>query len=47
MTTQFYFAQDVTFSGDEALLLIEMSPAEDDLGRPVWVGERDLFLNIE
>ena len=47
LTTQFYFVGDVTFSGDEVHLVINIAPAEDDDGNPIWVGERDIILNIE
>lgn len=44
LTTQFYFGNEVTLTGDEANLLIEMAPAEDDAGNPIWVGERNIIL---
>ncbi len=47
LTTQFYFGNEVSFSGDEANLIIDMAPAEDDLGNPIWVGERDIILKID
>jgi protocatechuate 3,4-dioxygenase beta subunit len=47
LTTQFYFENEVTFSGPEANLLIKMAQAEDDAGNPIWVGERDVVLNRE
>ena len=47
LTTQFNFGIEVSFSGVEANLVIEIAPAEDDLGDPIWVGERDIILNID
>jgi protocatechuate 3,4-dioxygenase beta subunit len=47
LTTQFYFPGDVSFSGDEANLVVNLAPAEDDAGRPIWVGERDIVLRLE
>ncbi|HSF79898.1 MAG TPA: hypothetical protein VLA49_01610 [Anaerolineales bacterium] len=46
LTTQFYFGNEVSLSGAEANLVIELAPAEDDLGNPIWVGERDIILNF-
>ena len=46
LTTQFYFADEVSFSGDEAHLVVDLAPAEDDDGNPVWVGARDIILNL-
>lgn len=46
LTTQFYFGDEANFVGDEANLLINLAPAEDDTGYPIWVGERDIILNI-
>lgn len=46
LTTQFYFRGDVSFSGEQANLVIELAPAEDDSGEPIWIGERDIYLNI-
>lgn len=46
LTTQFYFSGEVSFTGAEANLVIELAPAEDDLGNPIWIGERDIILNI-
>ncbi len=47
LTTQFYFADEVSFSGEEVHLVIDLAPAEDDAGNPIWVGQRDIFLNID
>jgi protocatechuate 3,4-dioxygenase beta subunit len=47
LTTQFYFSSDSSLTGAQANLVIELAPTEDDLGKPIWVGERDIFLNIE
>ncbi|NJN44753.1 MAG: hypothetical protein HC806_08565 [Anaerolineae bacterium] len=47
LTTQFYFANEVILEGEEANLLVVIAPAEDDEGNPIWVGERDIVLNIE
>ena len=47
LTTQFYFANEVSLSGDEALLLIEISPAENDAGESIWVGARDIVLDVQ
>jgi len=47
LTTQFYFADEVSFDGAEAHLLIERVWAEDDAGNPIWVGERDIVLALE
>jgi protocatechuate 3,4-dioxygenase beta subunit len=47
LTTQFYFGDEVSFSGDEVHLLVDLAPAEDDEGKPIWVGARDIILNIE
>ncbi|MDX1615430.1 MAG: hypothetical protein R3300_14050 [Candidatus Promineifilaceae bacterium] len=44
LTTQFYFANELSLSGPEANLLIDMAQAEDDRGQPIWVGERDIVL---
>jgi protocatechuate 3,4-dioxygenase beta subunit len=44
LTTQFYFAGDANFGGDEANLVIDLAPAEDDTGQPIWVGQRDIVL---
>ena len=42
LTIQFYFAEEVSFDGPGVSLLIEMAPAEDDGGNPIWVGARDI-----
>jgi len=47
LTTQFYFANEVVLEGNEANLLVLIAPAEDDEGKPIWVGERDIVLNIK
>jgi protocatechuate 3,4-dioxygenase beta subunit len=47
LTTQFYFADEVTFSGEQIHLVIDLAPAEDDSGNPIWVGQRDIILNID
>jgi protocatechuate 3,4-dioxygenase beta subunit len=47
LTTQFYFSNEGTFSGAEANLVIEIALAEDDKGNPIWVGERDIILDME
>ena len=44
LTTQFYFADEVSSGGEEATLLITRAQAEDDAGNPIWVGERDIVL---
>lgn len=46
LTSQFYFADDANFTGPEANLLIATAPAEDDAGRPILVGERDIVLDL-
>jgi len=46
LTTQFYFSGEVAFTGTEANLIIELAPAEDDMGNPIWIGERDIILDI-
>jgi protocatechuate 3,4-dioxygenase beta subunit len=46
LTTQFYFAGEVAFGGDEANLVVDLAPAEDDAGQPIWVGERDIVLRL-
>jgi protocatechuate 3,4-dioxygenase beta subunit len=47
LTTQFYFSSEVSFTGEEANLVIELAPAEDDQGNPIWVGERNIILNVK
>lgn len=44
LTTQFYFGNEISLPGDEAHLLIDLAPAEDDEGNPIWVGARDIVL---
>jgi protocatechuate 3,4-dioxygenase beta subunit len=46
LTTQFYFANEISLSGDEANLLVAMAPAEDDAGNPIWVGARDVVVRL-
>ena len=45
LTTQFYFADEITLPGDEAALLIDLEAGQDAAGNPVWVGQRDIVLN--
>lgn len=45
LTTQFYFGNEVSFSGAEANLVIDLAQAEDDAGNPIWIGERDVILS--
>jgi protocatechuate 3,4-dioxygenase beta subunit len=47
LTTQFYFAGEVNFNGDEANLVVDLAQAEDDAGNPIWVGARDIVLRLE
>jgi protocatechuate 3,4-dioxygenase beta subunit len=47
LTTQFYFAEDVSFRDDRIHLVIDLAPAEDDDGNPIWIGQRDIVLNID
>jgi protocatechuate 3,4-dioxygenase beta subunit len=47
LTTQFYFAKDVSYSDDRIHLVIDLAPAEDDNGNPIWIGQRDIILNID
>lgn len=47
LTTQFYFGNEINLSGAEANLLIDMAQAEDDAGNPIWVGTRDIVLNVD
>jgi protocatechuate 3,4-dioxygenase beta subunit len=44
LTTQFYFGNEVSLDGEEANLVVDIAPAEDDDGNPIWVGERDVVL---
>lgn len=46
LTTQFYFANETSLTGVEANLLVDTAPAEDDEGHPIWVGARDIVLNM-
>lgn len=46
LTTQFYFDDEISFGGDESHLVIQTSPAENDQGQPILVGERDIVLRI-
>ncbi len=46
LTTQFYFADETTLSGNEANLLIDLSDGEDANGNPIQVGQRDIVLNV-
>ena len=46
LTTQFYFAEEITLTGAEANLLVVIAPAEDDEGNSIWVGERDIVLDL-
>lgn len=46
LTSQFYFAGEVELRGPEQHLLIQTAPAEDDEGRAILVGERDIVLQI-
>jgi protocatechuate 3,4-dioxygenase beta subunit len=47
LTTQFYFANEIILEGDDANLLVLIAPTEDDEGKPIWIGERDIILDIE
>ncbi len=46
LTTQFYFAGEIELQGDDASMLISTTPAENDAGKPILVGERDIILSI-
>lgn len=46
LTTQFYFANEIILEGDQANLLVVIAPAEDDEGSPIWIGERDIVLDL-
>lgn len=47
LTTQFYFANEVALTGVDAMLLVELVPAENDEGAPIWVGARDIVLDLQ
>jgi protocatechuate 3,4-dioxygenase beta subunit len=46
LTTQFYFAEEISLTGVEVHLLVTIAPAENDEGNPIWVGERDIVLDL-
>lgn len=46
LTTQFYFGDEVSYTDDRVHLIIDLAPAEDDAGNPVWIGQRDIVLKI-
>jgi hypothetical protein len=46
LTTQFYFAGELDLQGNDAAMLIETAPAEDDDGNPILVGQRDIILSV-
>lgn len=46
LTTQFYFADEINLQGNDAAMLIDTAPAEDDAGNPILVGQRDIILSI-
>lgn len=45
LTTQFYFAGEVSFQGEEAGLVMALEPGQDEAGNPILVGKRDIILN--
>ncbi len=45
LTTQFYFAGELALQGEDALMLIDAQPGEDEMGNPVLSSTRDIFLN--
>ena len=48
ITTQFYFSGGPTASTNdvEPPLLINLAAGQDDNGNPIWIGERDIVLNV-
>lgn len=46
LTTQFYFASEIDLQGNDAAMLIATEPAQDEAGRSILKGQRDIILNL-
>lgn len=46
LTTQFYFAGEIEFQGDDAAMLIDTETSQDIAGNSILIGERDIILNF-
>jgi len=46
LTTQFYFAGEIEFQGDDAAMLINTETNQDSAGNSILMGKRDIILNF-
>ena len=46
LTTQFYFAGEIDFQGDDAAMLIDTETSQDRTGNSILMGKRDIILTF-
>jgi len=46
LTTQFYFAGEIEFQGDDAAMLIDTETSQDGAENSILMGKRDIILNF-